>query len=232
MTSLKKKILIAAVLPAMLFCLCFAGLPGATGIANAEIHLSNADNQKIENWCSQHLGNQASRLDKGACFEGYVLGLNNKSNSACDSAYRNHPSSIHACKATGYNAGKSNAANVNTGGNGGNGGNGGVAAGSADTCGGGGSNPSIGISISIGCKGQGNPIADMSFAVIRILSDGVGLVVVGSIIVGGIQYSASRGDPQATALAINRIRSSLFALIIFIFGYALLNYIIPGQFLQ
>lgn len=161
MTSLKKKILIAAVLPVMLFCLCFAGLPGATGIANAEIHLSNA-------------------------------------------------------------------APVNNGGGGG----GGVAAGSADKCGGGGGNPSIGISISIGCKGQGNPIADMTFAIIRILSDGVGLVVVGSIIVGGIQYSASRGDPQATALAINRIRSSLFALIIFVFGYALLNYIIPGQFLQ
>lgn len=82
--------------------------------------------------------------------------------------------------------------------------------------------------IDIGCRGQGNAIMDSLFGIIRFLSDGVGLVVVGSIIVGGIQYSASRGDPQATALAINRIRSSLIALLIYIFAYAFLNYILPG----
>ncbi|HET7060356.1 MAG TPA: hypothetical protein VFH99_03525 [Candidatus Saccharimonadales bacterium] len=82
--------------------------------------------------------------------------------------------------------------------------------------------------IDIGCRGEGNPIADALFGIIRFLSAGVGLVVIASIIVGGIQYSASRGDPQATAMAINRIRSSLFALLIFIFGYAFLNYILPG----
>lgn len=83
-------------------------------------------------------------------------------------------------------------------------------------------------SIDIGCRGQGNPIMDALFGFIQFLSYGVGLVVVGSIIVGGIQYSASRGDPQATAMAINRIRSSLIALIIYIFGYAFLNYLLPG----
>ena len=86
--------------------------------------------------------------------------------------------------------------------------------------------------IDIGCKGKGNPIMDALFGIIRFLSDGVGLVVIGSIIVGGIQYSGSRGDPQSTAMAINRIRSSLFALLIFIFAYAMLNYLIPGAVLQ
>jgi hypothetical protein len=87
-------------------------------------------------------------------------------------------------------------------------------------------------SIDIGCKGVGNPIADAAFAVIRFLSNGVGLVVIASIIWGGIQYTTSRGDPQATAKAVGRIRSSLIALLIFIFSYALLNYIVPGVFLQ
>ena len=82
--------------------------------------------------------------------------------------------------------------------------------------------------IDIGCQGKGNAIMDSLFGIIRFLSDGVGLVVVGSIIVGGIQYSASRGDPQSTALAINRIRSSLIALLIYIFAYAFLNYLLPG----
>lgn len=86
--------------------------------------------------------------------------------------------------------------------------------------------------IDIGCQGKGNPIMDALFGIIRFLSDGVGLVVIGSIIVGGIQYSGSRGDPQATAMAINRIRSSLFALLLFIFAYAMLNYLIPGAVLQ
>ncbi len=91
---------------------------------------------------------------------------------------------------------------------------------------------SVNTSINIGCKGKGNPIADVLFAIIRVLSDGVGLVIVGSIVYGGIQYSASRGDPQAAAQAITRLRSTLVALLIFIFGYAILNYIIPTGFLK
>jgi hypothetical protein len=90
----------------------------------------------------------------------------------------------------------------------------------------------VSTTIDIGCKGEGNPIVDAAFAIIRLLSDGVGLVVIGSIILGGIQYSASGGDPQATSKAIHRIRESLIALLIFIFGYAILNYVIPAGFLQ
>ena len=82
--------------------------------------------------------------------------------------------------------------------------------------------------IDLGCKGKGNPIIDALLGIIHFLSLGVGLVVVGSVIVGGIQYSASRGDPQATAQAINRIRSALVALLIFIFAYAFLNYLLPN----
>jgi hypothetical protein len=90
----------------------------------------------------------------------------------------------------------------------------------------------VSTSIDIGCKKEGNPIVDAAFAIIRLLSDGVGLVIVGSIIYAGIQYSSSGGDPQSTAKAIHRIRESLVALLIFIFGYAILNYVIPAGFLQ
>jgi hypothetical protein len=100
-----------------------------------------------------------------------------------------------------------------------------------DSCGDAAHGGPVKLSINIGCKGKGNPIADMAFAIIRILSDGVGLIVIGSIVVAGIQYSASQGDPQATAQAVKRIRSSFTALLIFIFGYAILNYLIPGAFL-
>jgi hypothetical protein len=87
-------------------------------------------------------------------------------------------------------------------------------------------------SIDIGCRGQGNPIIDMMFAVIRLLSNGVGLVIIGSIIVGGIQYTMSAGDPQAAAKAIGRIRATIIALGLYIFAYPLLNYVIPSGFFK
>lgn len=87
-------------------------------------------------------------------------------------------------------------------------------------------------SIDIGCKGVGNPIMDAFFAIIRFLSDGVGLVIIASIVYGGIQFTSSRGNPQDTAKAIERIRSAVIALLIFIFGYAFLNYLIPAGVLR
>jgi hypothetical protein len=82
------------------------------------------------------------------------------------------------------------------------------------------------------CAGNNGAIVDMVFAIIRFLSDGVGLVVVGSIVYAGIQYTTSRGDPNATAMAIKRIRSAITALLIFIFAYAILNYVIPAGFFK
>ena len=87
-------------------------------------------------------------------------------------------------------------------------------------------------SIDIGCRGAGNPIIDMMFAVIRLLSNGVGLVIIGSIIVGGIQYTMSAGDPQAAAKATGRIRATVIALGLYIFAYPLLNYVIPSGFFK
>lgn len=87
-------------------------------------------------------------------------------------------------------------------------------------------------SIVIGCKGKGTPILDMVFAIIRLLSMGVGLVVIGSIIMAGIQYTTSRGDPQATAKALNRVYSTFGALLLFIFAYAILNWLIPAGLLK
>ena len=100
-----------------------------------------------------------------------------------------------------------------------------------DVCGGSGSEH-VKTSIDIGCVGKGNPIADMAFAVIRLLSMGVGLVVVASIIVAGIQYTTSKDDPKATAAAETRIKSAVTALLIYIFGYAILNYVLPAGFLK
>jgi heme A synthase len=98
--------------------------------------------------------------------------------------------------------------------------------------------------INFGCKGEScaqgqtagycsvrhSAVIDMTFAIIKFLSYGVGLIVVASMIVAGIQYTTSRGDPKAVAMAEQRIKSTVAALLIFIFAYAILNYIIPAGF--
>lgn len=86
--------------------------------------------------------------------------------------------------------------------------------------------------IDIGCKGLGNPILDALFAVIRFLTLGAGLVMIGSMIVAGIQYSASKGDPQATAAALKRIGSTFGALLLFIFIFAIANWLVPAGVLK
>lgn len=84
------------------------------------------------------------------------------------------------------------------------------------------------VAVNIGCRGVGNPITDALFAIIRFLSVGVGVVIVASTVVAGIQYSASRADPGAVAKAITRIRNNVTALLLYIFAYAILNWIVPG----
>ena len=107
-----------------------------------------------------------------------------------------------------------------------------ISAAAAHACGSGtNGNSSYTPSIELGCQGKGNPIEDLLFAIIRFLSTGVGLVIIASLIVAGIQYTTSRGDPGATAKAIGRIRSNMVALLVFVFAYAILNYVIPGQLL-
>ena len=109
-----------------------------------------------------------------------------------------------------------------------------------------GSGTAVQTSIDFGCSGDScvtgktkgycskphNGIIDLVFAIIRFLSNGVGIVVIASIVFGGIQYIASGGDPNSTNKAISRIRSSIIALMIYIFAYAILNYLIPGAFFK
>lgn len=96
------------------------------------------------------------------------------------------------------------------------------------------------------CTGKGDPAAragncsdphnlkacDLIHNYIQPLVDGlaalVGVAVVISIVIGGIQYGSSGGDPQKVTAAKNRIRNAVLALITFFFLLALLNFLIPG----
>jgi hypothetical protein len=94
----------------------------------------------------------------------------------------------------------------------------------------GGTGQEIKTAINIGCRHQGNPITDATFAIIRLLSAGAGLAIVTGLIIAGIQLTASQGDPQLRAKAISRITNVVIALLVFIFSYAILSFVIPIGF--
>lgn len=73
-----------------------------------------------------------------------------------------------------------------------------------------------------------NPIIKLIAQVVRFLSVGVGIVVTISIVVAGIQYMASQGNPQAIQAAQSRLTNAIIALILFIFMTTIINFLIPG----
>jgi len=102
-------------------------------------------------------------------------------------------------------------------------------------------NNAVGTSIDIGCQGSKckstnkdgcSALLDAVFAIIRFLSAGVGIVVIASVVWAGVQYSSAGDDPQAVSKAKDRIKNSAYALLMYIFAYAILNYIIPGGFFK
>ena len=68
--------------------------------------------------------------------------------------------------------------------------------------------------------------------IINLLSVIFGLIAVASIIMGGIQYSASEGDPQKASKAKDRIANTIFAIFAYALLYGFLQFLIPGGFLS
>ncbi len=75
---------------------------------------------------------------------------------------------------------------------------------------------------------QKNPIVKDLNIIVGFLSGLVGVVVVGVIIMGGIQYAAAGDKAEAVSAAKKRIINGLTALIAFLFIFAFLQWLIPG----
>lgn len=63
---------------------------------------------------------------------------------------------------------------------------------------------------------------------INVLAMIVGLLSVISIMIGGVQFASSDGDPQKAAAAKGRIAKTIVALVSFMFLYAFLQFLVPG----
>ena len=64
---------------------------------------------------------------------------------------------------------------------------------------------------------------------IKIVGIFTGIAVVFGLVIGGIQYSASGGDPQKAASAKNHIRNAIIALFAFFFLAAFIKFLTPGK---
>ena len=67
--------------------------------------------------------------------------------------------------------------------------------------------------------------------IIALLSAIVGVVVIISIIIGGIQYSSASGDPSKLQAAKSRITNSIIGLVAFFFLFAFIQWVVPGGLL-
>ncbi len=75
---------------------------------------------------------------------------------------------------------------------------------------------------------NGNPIVKDLNIFINILAGLVGVVIVGVIIFGGIQYSLAGGKPEAVSAARKRLANAVVAFLVFLFITGFLEWLIPG----
>lgn len=90
------------------------------------------------------------------------------------------------------------------------------------------------VKFNIGCMGDKytrtalNPIQDMLYAFIRFMTIGVGVAVIIAIIAAGVRYSTSQGNAEVTESAKNNIQNAVIALIVYVFIFAIIQYLVPG----
>lgn len=71
-------------------------------------------------------------------------------------------------------------------------------------------------------------IIQLVVGITNALSAIAGVVIVGVIVWGGIQYSSAGADPSKVQAAKGKITNALLALLLLIFGWSLLQWLIPG----
>lgn len=78
---------------------------------------------------------------------------------------------------------------------------------------------------------QTNPIVSFLRTVLQFFAGGVGIALVGGLTVGGVTYMTARGSAQQVQKAEEIIRNAIIGIALYVFMFAILNFIIPGGIL-
>ncbi len=79
---------------------------------------------------------------------------------------------------------------------------------------------------------SGNPIIGLLRTLIQFLAAGIGIALAGGIIFGGIVYMTARANPQQVQKAEEIIRNAIIGIALYVFMFAILNFLIPGGILN
>lgn len=83
-----------------------------------------------------------------------------------------------------------------------------------------------------GCGTDNVGIRCLAVEILKFLSVGVGLAVVGGVAAGGIVYATAQGSPGKTQTGIKIITNSVIALVLYLLMFAILQFLIPGGILK
>lgn len=75
---------------------------------------------------------------------------------------------------------------------------------------------------------SGGSVYSVLLTIINFLSIGVGIAVVGGIVWGSMRYIASNGNPGEAEAGTKIIIAAIVGLLLFIFLYAIVNFLVPG----
>ncbi len=186
------------------------------------------DRDKVAKLCATKTGISQSSKDNedqkvlGACEAGYFIGIEHPADSSpCSDSYSGDSKALHACKSIGFPLGKTDPLKIKPSGSA-------TPGTKTPSCDGSSCAPTP-TGAGQNCdENQCDLINLYVNPTIRILSILVGLVVAASLVLGGVQYAASSGDPQKVSAAKSRITNTLMAFFAYAFLYAFLNFLIPG----
>jgi hypothetical protein len=78
---------------------------------------------------------------------------------------------------------------------------------------------------------KGGAIVVYLRSILKLLSGAVGLLIVLMLVIAGVQYIVSLGDPGRVKSAKDRIQNTLIALVLYLMMFAILSFLIPGGIL-
>jgi Type IV secretion system pilin len=79
-------------------------------------------------------------------------------------------------------------------------------------------------------EASGGAIVAYTKLALRLLNILIGGLIILFLVLGGIQYIVSAGDPAKVKNAKGRINGAITALILYLLMYAILNFLVPGGF--
>lgn len=82
-----------------------------------------------------------------------------------------------------------------------------------------------------GVAREGGPIVWYAIEVMKLISVVIGGVIILVLVMAGINYITSAGDPSGVKTAKKRIQNAITALILYLSMFAILNFLIPGGIL-